>query len=94
MLQRGYNAVFDFFQCRLYVQGLGNGQIRDLNRAHLAFQLYAKKDSRIEEIFMTLLCDKSIPTRNVNGARFGSNLEKPASSYRLFSQFHTHTDVV
>lgn len=38
-------------------------------RASFAFQLYAKKGSQILEIFLTLLGDKSVPVKIVNGGR-------------------------
>lgn len=77
------------------LKGLGKEQIRQVLRAHLAFFLYAMKESRIAENSMILFHAKSISARNVNSGRYVQIFfEKRGPLHRLFSQVNIPTYVV
>lgn len=63
------------------LQEFGTEQICQVMPASLAFYLYEKKEGQIAEFFLTLLCDKSVPVKNVDGGRY----------VKLVSESHGHS---
>lgn len=64
-------------------------------RVPLAFHLYAKKNGRIPEFFVTLSRENSVLVMDVKKVRYVQKHDfgKPLSSYRVPIQGHVHSDI-